>query len=718
MLKNIGELRIEPVFLRFVEEELLPAIEFEATTFWSGLESIIDELTPINRQLLEIRDGLQLQIDEWHKDRAGQAWQHSDYVDFLFKIGYLREEGDAFTIETTGVDPEIATLAGPQLVVPVNNARFAINACNARWGSLYDALYGTDVIDEDNGKERGGSYNETRGAAVVEYATAFLDRTVPLDHASHAEVERYDTDGTQLRATLLGGQVVGLKNPEQFVAFRSNDHEDSFLLRNHGLHIEILTNPEHPVGRAAPGNVADLVLESAVTTIQDCEDSVAAVDAEDKVGVYRNWLGLMRGDLEAVFNKGGEQKIRSLANDRTFSGVNGKPLLLSGRSLMLVRNVGHLMTNDAVLDKDGQEAFEGILDAVVTTACALANRKQTERLPNSAFGSVYIVKPKMHGPAEAGFTDTLFGRVEDLFGLERFTIKVGVMDEERRTTANLHECIYAVKNRLVFINTGFLDRTGDEIHTSMHAGPVLPKEAIKAEPWIHAYEDWNVDVGIRCGLPGRAQIGKGMWPKPDEMRQMMETKQAHPAAGANCAWVPSPTAATLHAMHYHAVDVRQRQEELKTRELASLDAILTPPLCAAATLSPETIQAELDNNAQGILGYVVRWIDQGVGCSKVPDISDVGLMEDRATLRISSQHMANWLVHGVTDGAQVRETFQRMAAIVDDQNADDPDYRRMSDDFDGSIAYRAACDLVFEGCEQPNGYTEPLLHAYRRELKS
>ena len=714
---QIGGLSIAPIFFDFVETELLPAIDFEAATFWSGLESIIDELTPLNRQLLGIRDELQQQIDQWHKDRAGQPWQHSDYVDYLFRIGYLREEGEAFTIETTGVDPEIATLAGPQLVVPVNNARFAINACNARWGSLYDALYGTDVIGDDDGKERGDSYNPTRGAAVIEYATSFLDRTAPLDHASHTEVERYATDGKKLHATLLGGQVVSLTNPQQFVAHRAGDNSESFLLQNNGLHIEILTNADHPVGRVAPGNVADLILESAVTTIQDCEDSVAAVDAEDKVGVYRNWLGLMRGDLEAAFIKGGEQKVRSLARDRSFNGTDGNQLVLSGRSLMLVRNVGHLMTNDAVLDNDGEEIFEGILDVIVTTAGALANGKQADRLPNSAFGSVYIVKPKMHGPAEAGFTNTLFGRVEDLFGLERFTIKVGVMDEERRTTANLHECIHAVKERLVFINTGFLDRTGDEIHTSMQAGPVLPKEAIKAEPWIHAYEDWNVDIGIRCGLPGRAQIGKGMWAKPDEMRQMMETKQAHPAAGANCAWVPSPTAATLHAMHYHAVDVRQRQEELKTRELASLDAILTPPLCDATTLSPETIQAELDNNAQGILGYVVRWIDHGVGCSKVPDISDVGLMEDRATLRISSQHMANWLLHGVANQEQVQETFRRMAAIVDEQNVGDSNYRRMSDDFDGSIAFQAACDLVFKGCEQPNGYTEPLLHAYRRKLK-
>ena len=515
MHENIAGLRIEPAFFRFVEDELLPAIDFEATTFWSGLESIIDELTPLNRQLLEIRDDLQRQIDQWHKEHSGQPWDHSEYVDFLYRIGYLREEGEPFEIETTGVDPEIATLAGPQLVVPVNNARFAINACNARWGSLYDALYGTDVIDEEQGKERGSSYNESRGAAVIEYATTFLDNTAPLDHASHAEVGRYTSDGTRLQATLLGGQIVGLKDPQQFVGHRSKGHEDSYLIRNHGLHIEILTNPEHQVGRSAPGNVADLILESAVTTIQDCEDSVAAVDAEDKVGVYRNWLGLMRGDLEATIEKAGKESVRRLAGDRNFNGVDGNPLVLSGRSLMLVRNVGHLMTNDAVLDKDGQEVFEGVLDAVVTTACALANRRQKERLPNSTFGSVYIVKPKMHGPAEAGFTDTLFSRVEDLFGIERFTLKVGVMDEERRTTANLHECIFAVRNRLVFINTGFLDRTGDEIHTSMQAGPVLPKEAIKAEPWIHAYEDWNVDVGIRCGLPGKAQIGKGMWPKPD-----------------------------------------------------------------------------------------------------------------------------------------------------------------------------------------------------------
>jgi len=714
----IGGLSIDPIFLHFVEEELLPAIEFEAAPFWSGLESIINDLTPVNRDLLAIRDELQAEIDQWHKDHSGQPWVHADYADFLFGIGYLREQGEPFTIETTGVDPEIATIAGPQLVVPVSNARFAINACNARWGSLYDALYGTNVIDADDGKERRSKYNEARGAAVIDYAMAFLERTLPLAGASHAAVERYYTDKGQFLASLPGGKIVGLKNPGQFVGYRSAGEAESFLLRNHGLHIELVTNPGHLVGRQAPGNVADVILESAVTTIQDCEDSVAAVDAEDKVGVYRNWLGLMRGDLQATFEKDGKSKVRQLAEDRTFNGVDGQPLTLPGRSLMLVRNVGHLMTNDAILDKDGEQIYEGILDAVITTACALTNHRQSARLLNSRFGSIYIVKPKMHGAAEAGFTDKLFAQVEDLFGIDKYTLKVGVMDEERRTTVNLGECIRAVRNRLVFINTGFLDRTGDEIHTSMYAGPVLPKETIKGAPWINAYEDWNVDIGIRCGLPGKAQIGKGMWPKPDEMRQMMDTKQAHPEAGANCAWVPSPTAATLHALHYHAVDVRERQQEIEQRELASLDDILTPPLCDASTLSPEVIQAELDNNAQGILGYVVRWIDDGVGCSKVPDINDVGLMEDRATLRISSQHIANWLLHGVTDEAQVRKTFTRMAGVVDEQNCNDPGYCRMSDDLEGSIAFRAACDLVFKGGEQTNGYTEPLLHAYRRELQA
>ena len=715
-------LSADPIFYQFVETELLPLIGVGSDEFWSGLAAIVGDLTPTNRDLLAQRDALQLKIDDWHREHAGRDFNHSEYVEFLTRIGYLREPGEPFRIETRNVDPEIAEIAGPQLVVPVSNARFAINAANARWGSLYDALYGTDVIPADRGREPGASYNPARGKAVIEYATAFLDSILPLDRASHAEVDHYGVESVDGRyalvVDLVGGHQVGLVHPERFAGFSIDGDRASFLFENHGLHVEILTDPRHPVGKSAAGHVADVILESAVTTIQDCEDSVAAVDAEDKVGVYRNWLGLMTGELSADFEKAGKRMTRTLAADRSYTAPDGSELVLTGRSLMLVRNVGHLMTNDAVLDANGDEVFEGILDAVITTACALADHRCADRLPNSRFGSIYIVKPKMHGPDEVRFTNTLFRRVEELFGIDEFTLKVGVMDEERRTTANLHECIHAVKDRLVFINTGFLDRTGDEIHTSMQAGPVLPKETIKLEPWINAYEDWNVDVGIRCGLPGKAQIGKGMWPKPDEMAQMMATKQAHPEAGASCAWVPSPTAATLHAMHYHAVDVRARQATIASRRHASIDDILTPPLCDPSKLDARTVQQELDNNAQGILGYVVRWIDQGIGCSKVPDIADVGLMEDRATLRISSQHIANWLMHGVTSEAQVMETMRRMAAVVDDQNAGDPAYLRMSDDFDQSIAFEAACDLVFKGAAQPNGYTEPLLHAHRRRLKA
>ncbi len=706
----------------FVERELLPKIGFKPSEFWQGLESIVHDLTPTNRALLRRRDQLQAKIDDWHKARRGQHRDHDEYVAFLKKIGYLVEPGKPFTIETEDVDAEIAGIAGPQLVVPVSNARFAINAANARWGSLYDALYGTDAISEENGQERGDAYNPVRGAAVIRYATDFLDRTLPLDGVSHFDVNAYGLDRSDGQhafvASRSSGATVPLADPKQFVGFSKDGSRTAYLFRHHGLHVEILVDPEHPVGRDATANIADVILESAITTIQDCEDSVAAVDAADKVGVYRNWLGLMRADLEATFAKNRKPVTRRPSKDRVYTATDGGQLVLSGRSLLLVRNVGHLMTTDAVLDANGDEVFEGILDAVMTTACALTDRRRDGYQPNSRAGSIYIVKPKMHGPKEAAFTDELFSRVEQMFDLAPNTIKVGVMDEERRTTVNLAECIRAVAKRIVFINTGFLDRTGDEIHTSMHAGSVLPKEAIKQEPWINAYEDWNVDVGIRCGLPGRAQIGKGMWPKPDEMAQMLATKQAHPEAGANCAWVPSPTAATLHVMHYHAVDVRKRQKKLAKRKLASLDDILTPPVADVSRLSANEVQAELDNNAQGILGYVVRWIDQGVGCSKVPDIDDVGLMEDRATLRISSQHMANWLLHGVVSKDQVLDTFKRMAEIVDRQNEGDTIYERMSDDYDKSIAFQAACALVFEGCEQPNGYTEPLLHRFRRRKKA
>ena len=717
-----GGLRVDPVFHEFVDSELLPAIGFDSASFWGGVEAIINDLTPENRVLLEIRDSFQAKIDEWHRTRQGVPLVHTEYVDFLKSIDYMDsgEEFSAITVEN--VDPEIAEIAGPQLVVPVSNARFAINAANARWGSLYDALYGTDVISDANGQERGSEYNATRGAAVIRAATEFLDQALPLDGVSHGDVNTYGLDRSnstfRFVASLANGETRELQDPEKFVGFSEGDSRCAYLFRNHGLHVEIRIDPDHLIGREATANVADVVLESAITTIQDCEDSIAAVDAADKVGVYRNWLGLIRVDLQAAISKNGQESIRTIAKDRVYTAANGGELVLSGRSLLLVRNVGHLMTTDAILDSAGQEVFEGILDAIITTACAMTDRRRDGYCPNSRTGSIYIVKPKMHGPDEVAFTDELFGRVEQLFELAENTIKVGIMDEERRTTVNLPSCIAAAKNRVVFINTGFLDRTGDEIHTSMQAGAVLPKETIKQQPWIMAYEDWNVDVGLRCGLPGKAQIGKGMWPKPDEMRQMMDTKQAHPEAGASCAWVPSPTAATLHATHYHAVDVRQIQKKLLKRKIASRDDILKPPLAGSTQPSPEEVQSELNNNAQGILGYVVRWIDQGVGCSKVPDIENVGLMEDRATLRISSQHIANWLLHGVTTKQQVAETFKRMAQVVDKQNEGDASYERMSDNFDSSIAFQAACALVFEGCNQPNGYTEPLLHKYRRQKKA
>lgn len=706
-------------FRQFVEAELLPDLGIHKRVFWEGLEKIVQMLTSENRELLAHRDELQDKIDTWHEDNAGTI-DAAAYRRFLTDIGYLEPRGKAFSIDTASVDSEIASVAGPQLVVPVSNARFALNAANARWGSLYDALYGTDVIDSEDGREAGKGYNPVRGDAVIAYADAFLDRSVPLAAGSHADVAEYrvSDDGAKLEVELGDGTETTLADAHQFTGHRLDGDRLVILVSRNGLHAEICIDRTHLIGKQSAAGVCDVVLESALTAIQDCEDSVAAVDAEDKVRVYRNWLGLMRGTLSASFEKGGKELTRVLAPDRQYVAADGSKFVLPGRSLLLVRNVGHLMTVDAVSDSDGNEIFEGILDAVVTVACALYDLRGDSELSNSRTGSVYIVKPKMHGSSEVAFADKLFSMVEDLFGLERNTLKIGVMDEERRTTLNLEECIRQVRSRLVFINTGFLDRTGDEIHTSMFAGPMLPKEDIKSQPWISAYEDRNVDVGIACGLPGRAQIGKGMWAKPDEMLEMVETKQGHPLAGANCAWVPSPTAATLHALHYHDVDVAAVQADLAGRDMASLDDILAPPLGGSDELTEEQIQLELDNNAQGILGYVVRWIDSGIGCSKVPDIDDVGLMEDRATLRISSQHIANWLKHGICTEVQVRRTFQRMASIVDQQNAGDPAYDNMAPGFDSGIAFRAALDLALKGGEQPNGYTEPLLHEYRKQRKT